>query len=128
MQINVSGEYNEKLKIRFLQGIWKNTLYTLFENSTAVKVSFPIDPGLFRLSIQYDSENFYVENLLYISNPNLDVLRFHFYKENVRVFCKIESKLVVELNKEILLNPLSENFKEFKSIIENFEADNYSSL
>ncbi|AWA31017.1 hypothetical protein HYN48_13510 [Flavobacterium magnum] len=128
MQINVTGEYNEKLKIRFSQGIWKNTLYTLFENSTAVKVAFPNDPGLFRLSIYYDSENFYLENLLYISNPNLDVLSFHFYKENVRVFCKIESKLVVELNKEILLNPLSENFKELKDIIENFDADNCASL
>ncbi|AWA31048.1 hypothetical protein HYN48_13675 [Flavobacterium magnum] len=128
MQINVTGEYNEKLKIRLSQGIWNNTLYTLFENSKAVKVVFPNDPGLFRLSIYYNSENFYVENLLYISNPNLDVLSFHFYKENVRVFCRIESMLVVELNKEILLNPLSENFKELKGIIENFDADNCASL
>jgi uncharacterized protein YkuJ len=86
MKVIVSGEYNNDLRIQFSQGTWNVTIFTLFENQKVVEVDFPRDPTVFRLSISYDSENYYLENILYISNPNLDNLKFHFYKENNRIF------------------------------------------
>lgn len=123
MKVIVSGEYNNDLRIRFSQGTWNVTFFTLFENQKVVSVDFSRDPTLFRLSIRYDSENYYLENILYTSNPNLDNLKFHFYKENSRVFCRIESEIVIELNKEIVLNPLASDLKELKNIMENFQKD-----
>jgi hypothetical protein len=123
MKVIVSGEYNNDLRIQFSQGTWNVTIFTLFENQKVVEVDFPRDPTVFRLSISYDSENYYLENILYISNPNLDNLKFHFYKENNRIFCRIESEIVIELNKEIVLNPLASDLKELKNIMENFQKD-----
>ncbi|CAD0005184.1 MULTISPECIES: hypothetical protein [Flavobacterium] len=123
MKVIVSGEYNNDLRIQFSQGTWNVTFFTLFENQKVVSVDFPRDPTLFRLSIRYDSENYYLENILYTSNPNLDNLKFHFYKENSRIFCRIESEIVIELNKEIVLNPLASDLKELKNIMENFQKD-----
>lgn len=123
MKVIVSGEYNNDLRIRFSQGVWNVTFFTLFENQKMVDVDFPRDPTLFRLSIRYDSENYYLENILYTSNPNLDNLKFHFYKESSRVFCRIESEIVIELNKEIVLNPLASDLKELKNIMGNFQKD-----
>ncbi|HEX8016408.1 MAG TPA: hypothetical protein VF465_14335 [Flavobacterium sp.] len=123
MKVIVSGEYNNDLRIQFSQGTWNVTFFTLFENQKLVSVDFPRDPTLFRLSIRYDSENYYLENILYTSNPNLDNLKFHFYKENSRVFCRIESEIVIELNKEIVLNPLASDLKELKNIMGNFQKD-----
>lgn len=123
MKVIVSGEYNNDLRIRFSQGTQNVTFFTLFENQKLVSVDFPRDPTLFRLSIRYDSENYYLENILYTSNPNLDNLKFHFYKESSRVFCRIESEIVIELNKEIVLNPLASDLKELKNIMGNFQKD-----
>ncbi|MCA4778040.1 hypothetical protein [Empedobacter stercoris] len=128
MKVIVSGDYSKDLKIQFSQGTWNVTFFTLFENQNVINIDFPKDPTLFRLTINYDSENYYFENILYISNPNLDELKFNFYKENSRIFCKIESEIVLELNKEIVLNPLPETIKEIKNIFENFEDDNHASL
>lgn|SRR5690606_4609892 len=125
MKIIVSGDCSEDLKIQFSQGTWNITFFSLYENQQANNVDFPKDPTLFRLTIKYDSENYYFENVLYVSNPNLDELKFNFYKENLRVFCKIESKIVMELNKEIVLNPLPETLKELKNLFENFQDDSH---
>ncbi|MEO7978270.1 hypothetical protein [Flavobacterium sp.] len=122
MKVIVSGEYNNDLKIKFSQGTWNLTIFTLFENQNVISVVFSRDPTLFRLSIKYNSEKYYFENILYVGNPNLDNLKFHFYKECNRIFCKIESKIVSELNKEIVLNSLPEDLKELKNIIENFQS------
>lgn len=125
MKIIVSGDCGEDLKIQFSQGTWNVTFFSLYENQQANNVDFPKDPTLFRLTIKYDSENYYFENVLYVSNPNLDELKFNFHKENPRVFCKIESKIVMELNKEIVLNPLPETLKELKNLFENFQDDSH---
>ena len=79
MKVVVSGEYNNDLKIQFSQGTWNLKIFTLFENQNVVSVDFPIDPTLFRLSIKYNPEKYYFENILYVGNPNLDNLKFHFY-------------------------------------------------
>lgn len=123
MKVIVSGEYNKDLKIQLSQGIWNSIFFTIFENQNVINVDFPRDPTLFRLSISYNSENYYLENILYVSNPNLDHLKFHFYNENSRVFCRIESEIVIELNKEVVLNPLPKDLKELKNIIQNFQQD-----
>ena len=123
MKVIVSGEYDKDLKIQFSQGTWNVVVFTLFENGNVMDVEFPRDPTLFRLSIRYDSENYYLENMLYVSNPNLDNLKFHFYKEFNRIFCRIESRIVIELNKEIVLNPLPEDLKELQNRIKDFQDD-----
>lgn len=122
MKVIVSGEYSNDLKIQFTQGTWNLTIFTLFENQNVVAVDFPRDPTLFRLSIKYNSKKYYFENILYVRNPNLDNLKFHFYKECNRTFCRIESEIVTELNKEIVLNSLPEDLKELKNTIENFQS------
>ncbi|WP_432670129.1 hypothetical protein [Flavobacterium sp. SM2513] len=128
MRILVSGAYSNDLKIQFSQGTWNVAIFTLFENQNFKNVDFPRDPTLFRLSIIYDSENYYFENILYVSNPNLDVLKFHFYKENHRVFCKLESDIVLELNKEIIFNPLPDSLKELKNLLENIKNEGIDSI
>jgi hypothetical protein len=120
MKLIVSGDYRDNLKIQFSQGSWHTVFFRLFENGKTNNVEFPKDPTLFRLTIIYDSENYYFENVLYISNPNLDTLKFHFYKEDHRTFCKIESEIVTELNKEIVLNPLPNTLKEANDIMEDY--------
>jgi len=128
MKIIVSGDYNKDLKIQFSQGTWNVIFFTLFENLQVNNIDFPQDPTLFRLTIQYDSENYYFEHILYIANPNLDKLKFNFYKKNSRVFCKVESEIVTELNKEIILNPLPETLKKLINLFDNFNGDNNASL
>ncbi len=128
MKIIVTGEFTKDLKIQFSEGIWNVTHYTLFENLSAVTVEFPKDPSLYKMILTYDSEHFYFENVLYISNPNFDTLIFNFYKEQNRIFCKIKSEMVLELDKEIVLNPLPEGLKELKKIAEHFEDDDCSNL
>jgi len=112
MEIIVMGDFTENLKIQFSQGIWNSKIYTLFENLNPIRIEFDKDPSIFRLMIIYDSENYYFENVLYISNPNLDRISFHFYKEKNRIFCKIKSEIVLELEKEIVLTQLPESLKE----------------
>ena len=112
MKINVIGEFPEELKIQFSQGTWNVAMYTLFENRNSVKVELPNDPTILRLSIKYDSENCYFENVLYHSNPNRDQLKFDFYKEINRIFCRIQSDKVIELNKEIILHPVPKSITE----------------
>jgi len=128
MEIIVTGEYTKDLKINFSEGMWKVINYTLFENLNVHDLELPKNPSLFKLAITYDSENFYFENVLYISNPNFDTLIFHFYKEHNRIFCKIKSEIVLELDKEIVLNPLPNSLKELKDIVENFKDDNCNNL
>lgn len=128
MKLLVSGAFSKDLKIRLSQGTWNVTFFTLFENENFKNVNFSPYPTLFRLSINYNSENFYFENILYISNPNLDVLKFHFYKESNRIFCKIESEIVMELNKEIILNPLPDSLKQLKNLFANVQNDGIDSI
>ena len=109
MNVKVSGDYKKDLRIQLSQGTWNVSIFTLFENGTSKAVKFLHDPTLFRLLISYNSKYHYFENILYIADPNLDNLKFHFYKEANRIFCKMESEIVVELNKEIVLNPLPES-------------------
>ncbi|WP_291138582.1 hypothetical protein [Flavobacterium sp. UBA7663] len=129
MKVIVSGEFDEKLKIHFSQGNWNTKIYPLFENLNPVNIELDPDPSLFKLTIIYGAEKYYFENVLYISNPNLDNLSFHFYKESERIFCKIKSEIVLELNKEIVLNPLPDCIKELDDALKNYnDDDNCASL
>jgi hypothetical protein len=114
MKIIVTGEFTKDLKIQFSEGIWNVTYYTLFEDLNVVDLELPKDPSLYKMTIAYNSENFYFENVLYISNPNFDTIIFNFYKEHNRIFCKIKSEIVMELDKEIVLNPLPGSLEELK--------------
>ncbi len=127
MKLIVSGEFDENLKIQFYQGTWNTTIYTLFENRNPLNVELDQKPSLFKLIIIYGTENCYFESVMYITNPNSDKLSFHFYKENERIFCKIKSEIVLELNKEIVLNPLPNRINEMANALKN-NKDNCSSL
>ena len=124
MKTIVTGEYDQKLNIKLSQGTWNVTFFTLFETQKVLDVELPNDPSLYRLTVNYNSELFYFENILYLSNPNLDEISFYFYKEGNRIFCKIKSEIVTELNKEIVLNLLHGDIQEIKKIFENFNDEN----
>jgi hypothetical protein len=123
MKVIVSGEFDENLKIHFSQGSWNTIIYPLFENLNLVNIELDRNPSLFKLTIIYGVEKYYFENILYVSNPNLDNLSFHFYKESERIFCKIKSKIVFELNKEIVLRPLPDYLKELDDALKNYNND-----
>ena len=102
---------SEKITIKFSQGTWNVTLFPLFENNRIVENVFPKEAGIYNLTINYSSELYYSEIVLYKITPNLEKLTFDFYQDCGRIFCRINSDYAPELNKEIVLNKLSEEIK-----------------
>ena len=102
---------SEKITIRFSQGIWNVTLFPLFENNRIVENVFPKEAGIYNLTINYSTELYYSEIVLYKVTPNLEKLSFDFYQDCERIFCRINSDYAPELNKEIVLNKLSDETK-----------------
>jgi hypothetical protein len=100
-----------KLSIKLSEGTWKVILYPLFENNHIINNAFPKEAGIYRLIINYSDNLFYSETVIYKSNPNLELLEFDFYQENQRMFCKIKSEQIIELNKEIVMNPFDEGIQ-----------------
>lgn len=114
---NLKVSFNEKIEsektsIRFAQGTWNVTLFPLFENNRIVDNAFPKEAGVYSLVINYSSELYYSEMVLYKTTPNFERLSFDFYQDCGRVFCRIKSDYAPELNKEIVLNELSDDVKE----------------
>lgn len=103
---------SEKITIKFSQGTWNVTLFPLFENNRIVENVFPKEAGIYNLTINYSSELYYSEIVLYKITPNLEKLTFDFYEDCGRIFCRINSDYATELNKEIVLNKLSEEIKD----------------
>ncbi len=101
--INVDSK---KLSINLSEGTWKVILYPIFQDNQIIKNSLPKSEGIYNLVINYDDKLFYIETILYKNKPTTDELEFYFYKENDRIFCKIKSDLVTELNKEIVMNKI----------------------
>ena len=102
---------SEKITIRFSQGTWNVTLLPLFENNRIVENVFPNEAGIYNLTINYSTELYYSEIVLYKVTPNLEKLSFDFYQDCGRIFCRINSDCAPELNKEIVLNKLSDETK-----------------
>ena len=103
---------SEKMSIKFSQGTWNLTLFPLFENNRIVENVFPKEAGFYSLTINYSSELYYSEIVLYKMTPNLEKLAFDFYQDCGRIFCRINSDYAPELNKEIVLNKLSDEMKD----------------
>ncbi|NUY82725.1 hypothetical protein HUK80_17615 [Flavobacterium sp. MAH-1] len=123
MKIIVSGEFDENLTISLSQGTWNTTTYPLFEKLNSIDIELDREPNIYRLTIKYNAEKVYFENILYMSNPNLDELSFYFYKESERIFCKIKSERVMELNKEIVLGELPDSLKELKNVLKDYDEE-----
>jgi hypothetical protein len=102
---------SEKMSIKFSQGTWNVTLFPLFEDNRIVENVFPKEAGIYSLTMNYSSELYYSEIVLYKITPNLEKLTFDFYQDCGRIFCRINSDYAPELNKEIVLNKLSEEIK-----------------
>jgi len=102
---------SEKMSIKFSQGTWNLILFPLFKNNRIVENVFPKEAGIYSLTINYSSELYYSEIVLYKMSPNLEKLTFDFYQDCGRIFCRINSDYAPELNKEIVLNKLSEEIK-----------------
>lgn len=103
---------SEKMFIRFSQGTWNVNLFSLFENNRIVENVFPKEAGIYSLTINYSSELYYSEIVLYKMTPNLEKLTFDFYQDCGRIFCRINSDNAPELNKEVVLNKLSDEIKD----------------
>ena len=114
---NVKVNFGEKIdsgkmSIKFSQGTWNVTLFPLFENNRIVENVFPKEAGIYSLTINYSNELYYSEIVLYKMTPNLEKLTFDFYQDCGRIFCRINSDYAPELNKEIVLNKLSNEIKD----------------
>ena len=102
-----------KLDIKIVEGLtgWNIILNNLFLENEIMPQNIPNKKGIYTLNINYNEEFTYSELFLYLYNSNKERLEFDFYKENNRIFCRINSKNSKELNKEIVLNEFSEEQK-----------------
>jgi hypothetical protein len=73
--------------------------------------------GIYNLAITYSDELFYIETVIYKNKPKYEEIKFEFYKENERIFCKINSLQIPELNKEIVMNKLEGELKDIINLI-----------
>jgi len=121
--IQITADKNiqtEKLTIKLVEGFaWNLVFYKLFSKNKVVENNFPKEKGIYTLVINYGKSLVYREIVLYKSNPRDERLSFYFYKENERIFCRIESDEAVELNKEIVLNELDPDLMKILESIDD---------
>lgn len=114
--INITTDQNietEKLTIKLVEGFgWNIILYDLFRENKMEENNFPKEKGIYTLVINYSKNLVYTELVLYKTDPKNEHLEFDFYKENNRIFCRIKSDYVTELNKEIVMNKLDSKTKK----------------
>ncbi len=101
-----------KLSIKLSEGTWKINFYPIFQNNKILSEFFPKEAGIYNLIINYAENLFYIETVIYKTDPKLELLEFEFYKENERIFCKIKSEEISELNKEIVLNKFDKTMQD----------------
>lgn len=101
---------SSKLDIKMIDGLggWHTIIYNIFLNNELDIESLPKSKGIYKLNINYGEELTYTEIFIYLVKTDYEQLQLNFYKENERIFCQISSKTSTELNKEIVLNELSE--------------------
>lgn len=109
---------SEKMSISFAQGTWKVDLYPIFRNNQIIENTFPKEAGIYNLTITYANNLFYNEIVLYKMSPNSEKISFDFYQDSGRIFCRIKSDYAQELNKEIVLNKLSDEITEILKSVE----------
>ncbi|OXA79458.1 hypothetical protein B0A58_03415 [Flavobacterium branchiophilum NBRC 15030 = ATCC 35035] len=103
------GINSEKTSINVSQGIgWIVKIFPLFTQNQINTNAIPNDAGIYRLTINYADQLIYQEIFIYRNTPKDEKLKFDFYIEQNRIFCKIKSEYAIELNKEIVLYPINE--------------------
>ena len=131
-KITISFDENidsSKLDIKVVHGFlggWHTTIYNIFLDNEIDIESLPKSKGIYQLNINYNEEFTYSEIFIYLEENNYEQLYFNFYKENDRIFCKISSKISNELNKEIVLNPFSDEIKELFQELKKIESTDQS--
>ena len=112
-----------KLDIKIVEGIsgWNIILNNLFIDNEIFPQNIPNQKGIYTLTINYNGELTYSELFLYRTDSKKEKLEFNFYKENERVFSKINSRNSSELSKEIVLNQLSEGQKSLLNEMKNIK-------
>lgn len=112
-----------KLDIKIVEGItgWNIILNNLFIDNEIFPQNIPNQKGIYTININYNGELTYSELFLYRTDSKKEKLEFNFYKENERVFCKINSRNSSELSKEIVLNQLSEAQKSLLNEMKNIK-------
>ena len=119
---------SSKLDIKMIDGLggWHTTIYNIFLNNELDIESLPKSKGIYKLNINYGEELTYTEIFIYLGKTDYEELQFNFYKENDRIFCQISSKISNELNKEIVLNPFSDEMKELFEELKKIELRDQS--
>jgi len=119
---------SSKLDIKMIDGLggWHTTIYNIFINNELDIESLPKSKGIYKLNINYGEELTYTEIFIYLGKTDYEELQFNFYKENDRIFCQISSKISNELNKEIVLNPFSNDMKYLIEELKKVEPSNQS--
>ena len=116
-KIDVTAHANidlSKIKIYISEGVgWNTTVIPIYKDKIISESRYPKNPGIYILTIIYDFTLFYSEAIFYRLHPELEKLKFNFYFEGDRLFCKIDSELVSELNKEIVFSKIDEKWEQF---------------
>ena len=109
---NESIDLND-IQINLGEGLgWHTTIIPIFHNGQVDVSHFPVEAGIYNLIINYQDSLFYNEVVLYRLDPKFENLSFNFYTEYNRVFCQMNSIFASELNKEIVLNKITNEMKE----------------
>lgn len=103
---------SQKTAIKFTQGTWNVTLFSLFENNQIVENAFPSEAGIYNLIITYSNDLYYSEIALYRIPPKKEKISFDFYEACGKIFCRIKSDYAQELNKEIVMNKFDNEIQE----------------
>lgn len=103
---------SKKVSIKFTEGTWNVTLYSLFENNQILEKAFPKEAGIYNLVINYSNDLYYSEIVLYRMVPKSEKLSFDFYQDCGKIFCRIKSEYAQELNKEIVMNKYDDEILE----------------
>jgi hypothetical protein len=94
----------KELNIAITEGFGKGIIYNqLVENGKIKDTGFPITTGLFNLLIQYNNQQKAAVRFLYTTDPGMDKITIHIYREGALILCRISSQLSEDLNKLVVL-------------------------
>lgn len=104
-----------KLNIDFSELGFHTTVYPIYVNGQLELKNFPQKAGIYTLFISYGDEMRFQELAYYRLAPTMERLTFHFFEDSGRLFCRITSLGLHELNKVVLINPVDQDSADVSS-------------
>ncbi len=98
-----------KLSIDFSELGFHTTIYQIYDSGRPELKNFPQKAGIYTLFINYGDDMTFQELAYYRLDPTIEKLTFHFFEDSGRLFCKISSLGLHELNKVVLINHVDQS-------------------